>query len=65
MRRYGPLAVPLTIQSNTGSKPTYYRIACLNLGIRAYGGFPKLGLFLGIPTLRIEIFWCPYWGPPT
>ena len=27
--------------------------------------FPKIrGSFLGVPIIRIIVFWCLYWGPP-
>ena len=30
-----------------------------------YGGFPKIRCtFLGVPIIRIRVFWCLYWGPP-
>ena len=33
--------------------------------LRAIGGFPKLEVpYLGIPIMRIIIFWGLYWGPP-
>ena len=28
------------------------------------GGFPKLGYHLGLPIVRIIIFWGLYWDPP-
>ena len=28
------------------------------------GDFPKLGTCLGVPIIRIIVFWDLYWGPP-
>ena len=29
-----------------------------------FGGFLKLGTFLGLPIIRTVVFWGLYWGPP-
>ena len=36
----------------------------VNIMLKRYGGFPKLGVpFLGAPIIRTIVFWGLYWGP--
>ena len=31
---------------------------------KSFGGFPKIrGTFLGVPIIRIIVYWGLYWGP--
>ena len=46
--------------SNVGKPPHIHTY----IYIYVFGGFPKKGVpFLGVPVVRIIVFWGPYWGP--